>query len=84
MRYNLRYKVPKEIPVVIYNVSTYDYHFIIKLLAEEFEVQFKCLWENTKKHITFSVRIIKGEKEKDDNGKKKMIGVKKRKLSCTK
>ena len=26
---NLRYKVPKEIPVVIHNGSTYDYHFII-------------------------------------------------------
>ena len=27
---NLRYKVPKEIPVVFHNGSTYDYHFIIK------------------------------------------------------
>ena len=27
---NLRCKVPKEIPVLIYNGSTYDYHFIIK------------------------------------------------------
>ena len=26
---NLRYKVPKEIPVVFHNRSTYDYHFII-------------------------------------------------------
>ena len=25
---NLRYKVPKEIPVVFHNSSTYDYHFI--------------------------------------------------------
>ena len=33
---NLRYKIPKEIPVVFYNRSTYDYHFIIKDLAEEF------------------------------------------------
>ena len=32
---NLRYKVPKEIPVVIHDGSTYDYHFIIKQLAEE-------------------------------------------------
>ena len=29
---NLRYKVPKEIPVVFHNGSTYDYHFIIKQL----------------------------------------------------
>ena len=34
---NWRYKVPKEIPVVIHNGSTYDYHFIIKQLAEEFD-----------------------------------------------
>ena len=52
---NLRYKVPKEIPVVFHNGSTYDYHFIIKQLAEEFEGEFKCLGENTEKYITFSV-----------------------------
>ena len=33
---NLRYKVPKEIPVVFHNGSTYDYHFIIKELVKEF------------------------------------------------
>ena len=27
---NLRYRIPKEIPVVFHNDSTYDYHFIIK------------------------------------------------------
>ena len=44
---NLRSKVPKEIPVVFHDGSTYDYHFIIKKLAEEFEGQFECLGENT-------------------------------------
>ena len=44
---NLRYKIPKEIPVVFHNGSTYDYHFIIKGLAEEFEGEFECLGENT-------------------------------------
>ena len=34
---NLRYKIPKESPVVFHNGSTFDYHFIIKELAEEFE-----------------------------------------------
>ena len=38
--YNLRYKVPKKIPVVFHNGSTYDFHFIIKQLAEEFEGEF--------------------------------------------
>ena len=27
---NLRYKIPKEIPIVFHNGSTYDYYFIIK------------------------------------------------------
>ena len=31
---NLRCKVPKEIPVVFHNRSTYDYHFIIKELVK--------------------------------------------------
>ena len=48
---NLRYKTPKEIPVVFHNGSTYDYHFIIKQLAKEFEGQFECLGENSDKFI---------------------------------
>ena len=31
---NLRYKIPKEIPIVFHNGSIYDSHFIIKQLAE--------------------------------------------------
>ena len=54
---NLRYKVPKEIPVVFHNGSTYDYHFIIKELVKEFEGNFDCLGENTEKYITFSVPL---------------------------
>ena len=42
---NLRYKIPQETPVVFHNDSTYDYHFIIKELAEEFEGEFECLGE---------------------------------------
>ena len=38
---NLRYKIPIEIPVVFHNGSTYDYHFIIKKLAEEFEEELE-------------------------------------------
>ena len=67
---NLRYKTPKEIPVVFHNGSTYDYHFIIKQLAKEFDGQFECLGENTEKYITFSVPIKK-EVANDDNSKKK-------------
>ena len=52
---NLRYKTLRDIPVVFHNGSTYDYHFIIKEVAEEFEGQFEYLRKNTKKFITFSV-----------------------------
>ena len=48
---NLRYKVQREIPVIIHNGSKYDYHFIIKELEEEFKGQFECLGENSVKNI---------------------------------
>ena len=62
---NLRYKVPKEIPIVFHNGSTYDYHFIIKKLVKEFEGNFESLGENTEKYITFSVPIKKKIENKD-------------------
>ena len=62
---NLRYKVPKEIPVVFHNDSTYDYHFIIKELVKEFDGNFDCLGENTEKYITFSVPLKKKIENKD-------------------
>ena len=62
---NLRYKIPKEIPIVLHNGSTYDYHFIIKELVKEFEGNFECLGESTEKYITFSVPIKKRIENKD-------------------
>ena len=62
---NLRYKVPKEIPIVFHNSSIYDYHFITKELVKEFEGNFECLGENTEKYITFSVPIKKKIENKD-------------------
>ena len=56
---NLRYRIPKEIPIVFHNGSTYDYHFIIKELVKEFDGTFECSGENTEKYITFSVPIKK-------------------------
>ena len=56
---NLRYKTPKEFHAVFHNGFTYDYHFIIKELAKEFDGQFERLEENTEKYITFSVPIKK-------------------------
>ena len=62
---NLRYKVPKEIPIVFHNGSIYDYHFIIKELVKESEGNFECLGENSEKYITFSVPIKKKIENKD-------------------
>ena len=48
---NLKYSVPKKIPIVSHNESNYDYHFIIKELAEEFKKQFTCLGKITGKRF---------------------------------
>ena len=48
---NLRYKISKEFSVAFHDVSTYDYHFIIKELAKEFEGQSECLGQKTQKNI---------------------------------
>ena len=66
---NLRYKTPKEIPVVFHNGSTYDYHFKINKLAKEFYGRLECLGKNTEKYITFSVPFSK----ELDNGTKRYV-----------
>ena len=60
--------MPRKIPIVFHNGSNYDYHFIIKELAEEFKKQFTCLGENTEKYITFTVPIEKEVTRIDKNG----------------
>ena len=65
---NLKYSIPKKIPIVFHNGSNYDYHFIIKELAEEFKKQFTCLEENTEKYITLTVSIEKEVTRIDKNG----------------
>ena len=64
--FNLRYKVPKEIPAVFHNGSTYNYHFIVKELVKEFDGNFEYLGENNEKYITFSVPLKKKIKNKDN------------------
>ena len=59
-------KTLKKIHAVFHTGSTYDYHFVIKELAEEFEGQFECLGENTEKYLTVLMPI----KKELDNGKK--------------
>ena len=38
---NLKYSLPKKIPLVFHNGSNYDYHFIIKKLAEKIIYSFR-------------------------------------------
>ena len=47
---NLKYSKLKEISVIFHNKLNYDYYFIIKELAKEFEGYVNCLGENTKKN----------------------------------
>ena len=49
---NLNYKVPKDIPVTIHNAS-YDTHFTINQLAEEFKGEFGCIGGNMEKTYHF-------------------------------
>ena len=72
---NLRYKIPKEILIVFHNGSTYDYHFIIKELAKEFEGEFECFGENTEKYTTFSVPIKKEITKIDKDGNDKIMKI---------
>ena len=60
---DLKHKVPKDIPIITHYAS-YDTHFIINKLAEEFKGDLDCIGENMEKYITFSVPI---KKKCDDN-----------------
>ena len=52
----MNYKITKNIPIAFHNLSSYDGHFIIKELANEFDGWLECLGENTEKYISFSVK----------------------------
>ena len=62
--------MPNEIPAFFHNGSNYNYHFIIKVLANRFQGKFECLGENTQKYKTSSVpiekKIRKVNKDNDD------------------
>ena len=66
---NLKHSIPKETAIIFHNGSNYDYHFVVKQLAKEFERQFTYLGENTEKYITFSVPIEKEATRVDKNRK---------------
>ena len=63
-----------EIPLVFYS-SNYDYHFIIKKLADKFEGKFECLVENTEKYKTFFVPIEKEVIKTDKDGNEIVVTI---------
>ena len=65
----------KNILIAFHNGSRYDYHFIIKELAKEFDRQFECLGGNTEKYITFSVQINKKIIKIDKDGNDKIVNI---------
>ena len=77
----LRFNIPNKIPVVFQNWSNYDYHFIIKESAKEFEGQFECCGENTEKYKTFSVPIENEVIKVDKYGKESVATNEQNKLS---
>ena len=67
--------MPDEISVVFHNGSNYDYHFIIKELANKFEEKLECLEENTEKYETFSVSIEKEITKIQKDGNKSVVTI---------
>ena len=65
---NLRYKVPKEIPIVFHNGSVYDYHFVIKKLGGRIMKEFCAL-----RAKTYSYSMDDNSKIKKSKGTKKCV-----------
>ena len=65
----LTFSKSEEILVVFHDGLNHIYHFIIKQVAKEFEVEFNSLGDNTKKYKSFSVPVTKKVKRVDENGR---------------
>ena len=50
-----KYTTQRDTPVVIHNGSNYDFHLIIKELAEEFREEIHCIHEDREKYKSFSI-----------------------------
>ena len=65
---NLKYSVPKKIPIAFHNGSNYDYHFNHKRVSRIIYKKFNCLGRNTEKCTIFTVLIEKEVTRIDKNG----------------
>ena len=70
---NLKITMPNEISAVFHNGSNYDYHFIIKELANKFEEQLECLGENTEMYKAFSFLTEKEATNIDKDGNESVL-----------
>ena len=61
--------------VIFHNFSNYEYHFIIKELANEFEGQFERLGKNTEMEKKFSVSIEKEVTNIDKDGNESTVNI---------
>ena len=59
---NLKYCGPKKISIFSHHGSKYDYHSIIKELAEELQKQFTCLGEIHNLYSSNGKKVIRIEK----------------------
>ena len=53
-----KYTTQRDTPVVIHNGSNYDFHLIIKELAEEFREEIHCIHEDREKYKSFSMPLV--------------------------
>ena len=72
---NLKFNGLNEISVVFHNGLYYDYHFIIKELANEFQGQFECLRKNKEKYKNFSVLIEKEITKINKDGNESVVTI---------
>ena len=57
---NLRYAIPREVPLTMYNISNNGFYFIIKHLIDKFEeIDFDSLGEHTRKYPILNQTWIK-------------------------
>ena len=55
---NLKFKIPKHIPIVFHNLSGYDAHLFIRQLGEKFQTDdIGVIAENMETYISFNVKI---------------------------
>ena len=66
---NLKYKIPKYIPVVFHNLAGYDAHLFIRELAKHV-TGMGVIAKNTEDYISFSIKV-EVDKYIDKNGNKR-------------